>query len=169
MRQVSGRRYTYICSSPSLISTVIANFLVRRFSSNFACLSCDGKWEEHLTLYEDEQLRQELGKTVGQDFYPLADVPEIQQEFIRQMEEEAAKQVEANQEAGQAGDTAEGASGGHSEGLAGVETQLMRLAVAGGDVTTVTSVERERLTLPAREKPERSVRLMREQGMLRKY
>ena len=31
-----------------------------RFISNFACLSCDGKWEEHLVLYEDEELRKGL-------------------------------------------------------------------------------------------------------------
>ena len=34
----------------------------------------------------------------------------------------------------------------------------------------VTSYEeKKKLTLPARDKPERSVRLMKEQGMLRKY
>ena len=44
---------------------------------------CDGKWEEHVTLYEDEQERRELGKPVGEHFYPLADVPDIQAEYIR--------------------------------------------------------------------------------------
>ena len=35
--------------------------------------------------------------------------------------------------------------------------------------TVSTFEEKKDLTLPAREKPEKSVRLMREQGMLRKY
>ena len=35
---------------------------------------------------------------------------------------------------------------------------------------TVTTIEgKKNLTLPVREKPERSIRLMKEQGMLRKY
>jgi hypothetical protein len=38
------------------------------------------------------------------------------------------------------------------------------------DGKTVSTFEKKKdLTLPAREKPEKSVRLMREQGMLRKY
>ena len=55
-----------------------------------ACLVCDGKWEAHETLYEDEESRRELGKAVGPKFYPLADNPEIQEVFLQQLEEEAA-------------------------------------------------------------------------------
>ena len=51
---------------------------------------CDGKWEAHETLYEDEESRRELGKAVGPKFYPLADNPEIQEVFLQQLEEEAA-------------------------------------------------------------------------------
>ena len=114
-----------------------------RFIGNFACLSCDGKWEEHLTLYEDEDIRKELGKPSGEAFYPLADVPEIQSEFLKQLEEEAVKK----------------ASEPETE-VAKLETDLS-LASLGA--------ERAVTTLPARDKPERSVRLMKEQGMLRKY
>ena len=39
-------------------------------------------------LYEDEELRKELGKPIGEAFYPLSDVPEIQQQFLKQLEEE---------------------------------------------------------------------------------
>ena len=46
-------------------------------------MSCDGKWDEHVVLYEDEELRKELGKPVGEAFYPLSDVPEIQQQFLK--------------------------------------------------------------------------------------
>ena len=42
------------------------------------------------------------------------------------------------------------------------------VAVEGGGVVA-TREQRMAKTLPAREQPERSVRLMREQGMLRKY
>ena len=38
-------------------------------------------------------MRKELGKPVGEAFYALSDVPEIQQEFLRQLEEEAAKKA----------------------------------------------------------------------------
>jgi len=129
-----------------------------KFLSNFACLSCDGKWEEHLTLYEDEELRKELGKPVGEAFYPLADVPEIQKEFLRQLDEEATKNAsEATNETG-------------SE-IAKLETDMNQVCLgAESTENAVTSYEeKKKLTLPAREKPERSVRLMKEQGMLRKY
>ena len=70
-----------------------------RFIGNFACLSCDGKWDEHVVLYEDEELRKELGKPVGEAFYPLSDVPEIQQQFLKQLEEEEEKAKKASEEA----------------------------------------------------------------------
>ena len=63
--------------------TKCAECACSKFVSTFCCLSCDGKWEEHVTLYEDEQERRELGKPVGEHFYPLADVPDIQAEYIR--------------------------------------------------------------------------------------
>ena len=34
-----------------------------------------------------EEDRREEGKAVGESFYPLADVPDIQKEFLRQLEE----------------------------------------------------------------------------------
>ena len=63
--------------------TKCAECACSKFVSTFCCLVCDGKWEEHVTLYEDEQERRELGKPVGEHFYPLADVPDIQAEYIR--------------------------------------------------------------------------------------
>jgi len=129
----------------------------RKFISNFACLSCDGKWEEHIVLYEDEELRKELGKPVGEAFYPLADVPEIQQEFLRQLEEEAAKNAaEVNEPA-----VAEAE-------IAKIETDMSQVSL-DEERTVSTFEEKKKLTLPIREKPEKSVRLMKEQGMLRKY
>lgn len=129
-----------------------------KFISNFACLSCDGKWEEHVTTYEDEELRKELGKLVGNDFYPLSDVPEIQAEFIRQLEEEKQKQSEDKK------------SENSSQEISTLTTAMNQVAINDGNGTTIATLEqRQANTLPAREKPERSVRLMKEKGMLRKY
>lgn len=129
-----------------------------KFISNFACLSCDGKWEEHVTTYEDEELRKELGKLVGNDFYPLSDVPEIQAEFIRQLEEEKQKQSEDKK------------SENSSQEISTLATAMNQVAINDGNGTTIATLEqRQANTLPAREKPERSVRLMKEKGMLRKY
>ena len=109
-------------------------------------------------LYEDEELRKELNKPVGKDFYPLSDVPEIQEVFLQQLEEEAAKKAE---EAG-------GANSSNTE-VAKLETGMNSVALTEEGRTVATLEERQRNTLPAREQPERSVRLMKEQGMLRKY
>ena len=125
-----------------------------KFISNFACLACDGKWEEHIVLYEDEELRKELNKPVGKDFYPLSDVPEIQEVFLQQLEEEAAKKAEE--------------AGGATSEVAKLETGMSSVALTEGR-TVATLEERQKNTLPAREQPEKSVRLMKEQGMLRKY
>ncbi|KAG1660177.1 hypothetical protein FOA52_005277 [Chlamydomonas sp. UWO 241] len=43
------------------------------FESNFACLVCDRKWEDHETLFETTQERIEGGRTVGDAFRPLSD------------------------------------------------------------------------------------------------
>ena len=122
-------------------------------------MSCDGKWEEHITVYEDEELRKELGKPTNQEFYPLSDVPEIQAEFIRQLEEEK---------------TAETAPAPGGNEVAKVEAGVGELSLVGdngnGESRAVATLEqRQQNTLPARDKPERSVRLMKEKGMLRKY
>ena len=124
--------------------------------SNFACLSCDGKWEEHVTLYEDEELRKELDKLVGDQFYPLSDVPEIQAEFIRQLDEEkTAKEADKTANTGTE--------------VATLETNMNQVSLSEGGTTVATLEQRQHNTLPTREKPERSVRLMKEKGMLRKY
>ena len=99
-------------------------------------------------------MRKELEKPVGEAFYPLSDVPEIQQEFLRQLEEEAAKKA-----------TESDGQNATQTGIEKIEKDLNQVAL--GAVTTFE--EKKKLTLPAKEKPEKSVRLMKEQGMLRKY
>ena len=113
-----------------------------------------------MTLYEDEELRRELGKAVGEAHFPLADCPDIQAEYIRQLEEE---KVEKN-------------NNNNNNELAAIETGLSQVSL-GNEVATLTErgnivatrEQRMAKTLPARERPERSVRLMKEKGMLRKY
>merc|ERR1719266_387817 len=123
----------------------------RKFIGNFACLSCDGKWEEHLVLYEDEELRKELKKPVGEAFYPLSDVPDIQQQFLKQLAEEDAKKSDEV-----AGATAVAE-------VANIDKDMNQLSLLGEDKTVSSFEEKKDLTLPAREKPEKSMRLMKEQ------
>ena len=87
-----------------------------------------------------------------------SDVPDIQEVFLKQLEEEAAKKAE---EAALAGSST-------STEVAKLETEMSLVALT--EDRSVASLE-QRLgnTLPARDKPEKSVRLMKEQGMLRKY
>jgi len=124
-----------------------------KFISNWACISCDGKWEEHEVLYEDHELRAELGKPVGEAFYPMAEVPEIQAEYLRQVEQEVERERQRKAEA--------------EAGVRELGEALTQVAIrdTGGEVVTCANST----TLPAREKPERSVRLMKERGMLRQY
>jgi len=129
------------------------------FVGNFMCISCDGKYDEHEVLYEDEETRVECGKAVGESYYPLSDVPDIQREFLRQVEEEEERERKKQEE--QQGTT-----------VAQLEKGLEQVAITGqetGDGQVSTLESRSQGTLPARDQPERSVRLMMEQGMLRKY
>lgn len=41
------------------------------FIGDFACISCDSRWEDHIVLYEFEHDRMMEGKKIGEDFLPL--------------------------------------------------------------------------------------------------
>ena len=105
-------------------------------------------------------MRKELGKPVGEAFYPLSDVPEIQQEFLRQLEEETAKK------ASQINDQKL-----TETGIEKIEKDLNQVALCAENTESAVTTfeEKKKVTLPASEKPEKSVRLMKEQGMLRNY
>ena len=119
---------------------------------------CDGKWEEHVTLYEDEEIRREAGKAVGTEFYPLADNPDIQAEFLRQLEEEAEAA------------TAVASEDATTQLEQGVKAVSLINETSCTELTQPKSLkEKQKFTLPQRDQPEKSVRLMQEQGMLRKY
>ncbi|KAG2435131.1 hypothetical protein HXX76_007216 [Chlamydomonas incerta] len=47
------------------------------FTSNFACLACDLKWEDHETVFETLRERLAAGRPVGEAFRPLADDAEL--------------------------------------------------------------------------------------------
>ena len=93
---------------------------------------------------------------MGDQFYPLSDVPEIQAEFLRQLDEEKEKEKAIKE-----------ASTGTE--VATLEANMGLVSLNDGGSTVATLKQRQRNTLPVREKPERSVRLMKEKGMLRKY
>lgn len=78
------------------------------FESDFCCISCDQKYEDHETLWETEAERRAARKATGQAYYPLADHPDIQKEtllklgidsrtpeqrFLDEMKEESKEQV----------------------------------------------------------------------------
>ena len=48
------------------------------FTSNFACLTCDGPWEDHEVVYEMGEERKMMGKKVGEEYMPLASHQHIQ-------------------------------------------------------------------------------------------
>lgn len=52
------------------------------FMSNFACLTCDGSWQDHEVLYEMAEDRQMMGKKVGEEYLPLSTHKEIQKEVF---------------------------------------------------------------------------------------
>ena len=105
-------------------------------------------------------MRREVGKAVGKEFYPLADNPEIQAEFLRQLEEEAAEAATAV--------ASEDASTQQLE--QGVRAVSLINETSCTELTQPKSLhEKQKFTLPQRDQPEKSVRLMQERGMLRKY
>ena len=74
------------------------------------------------------------------------------------MEEEKQKQSEDKK------------SENSSQEISTLATAMNQVAINDGNGTAIATLEqRQANTLPAREKPERSVRLMKEKGMLRKY
>ena len=61
-------------------------------------------WQTHsdLTFIDvyscQRETREELGKAVGDAYFPLTDVPDIQKEFLRQVEEQEEKERKKKEE-----------------------------------------------------------------------
>ena len=47
------------------------------FSSNFCCVTCDGRYEDHETVFESAAERTRAGRPVGAAFKPLAAQPDL--------------------------------------------------------------------------------------------
>jgi hypothetical protein len=47
------------------------------FEGDFACISCDGLWEEHETTWETEKERRDNGRATMEDYLPLANNPAV--------------------------------------------------------------------------------------------
>jgi len=134
------------------------NCACRKFISDFMCLGCESKWEAHEVRYESEDDRKADNKTVGEAFFPLSDVPEIQAEFLKQIKEEEEKRKKEKAEEVSTEDNKK--TEGKDQEVAHIGQQMAQVAENIGKV---------QLTLPAREKPEKSIRLMKEKGLLNKY
>lgn len=48
------------------------------FLSAWMCVACDGKWEDHETIWETEQERRRANRPVGEAFMPLSARPQLQ-------------------------------------------------------------------------------------------
>ena len=48
------------------------------FWFDFACIACDCRWEDHLTLFEFEDERRAEGKKVSAAYFPLSTNKELQ-------------------------------------------------------------------------------------------
>ena len=48
------------------------------FQSDFCCISCEKKFEDHITIYELENERRDMKKPIREAFLPLANNPEVQ-------------------------------------------------------------------------------------------
>ena len=57
----------------------------RAFDSAYQCIGCDGKQEEHETVFELESERVQAKRDVGPRFMPLADTPELQRALFSSM------------------------------------------------------------------------------------
>ena len=62
------------CKQPHTAHNPVAPYMgpgCNGFYSDFACIACDCRWEDHSTLWEFEDERRAQGKKVGQDYLPL--------------------------------------------------------------------------------------------------
>ena len=53
------------------------------FNSNFLCLVCDKHWEEHETIYENENERKRQGRNWGQEYMPLEREKDLQEAVFK--------------------------------------------------------------------------------------
>lgn len=128
------------------------------FQSDFACVGCDKKFEEHETIYETERERKAEGKAVGLGFRPLATNPEAQEAAMRDLgidgrtpEQKFLDEIRQEEERKLTG------------GMLNLELS------AGGEgrpqVNLMINTNKNLRPKQDLNKPERSIRLMQEYGM----
>lgn len=69
------------CKQPHDAHKPVAPFMgpgCNGFYSDFACIACDCRWEDHSTLFEYEDERRMQGKKVGKEYLPLSMNKELQ-------------------------------------------------------------------------------------------
>ena len=126
------------------------------FTSEFPCLVCDEKWEDHEMLYESREERLALRKPVDSEFAPMAANPVIQKVYAKKTGKvpltEEDKEEEKMNELSQ-GMMAFDLTSGNSRG--GVTVQIQMPKHSGG-------VRPKQVAAPKQK--EKSIKLMEKAG-----
>eukprot|EP00826_Nyctotherus_ovalis_P043011 TRINITY_DN4497_c0_g2_i4.p2 TRINITY_DN4497_c0_g2~~TRINITY_DN4497_c0_g2_i4.p2 ORF type:complete len:222 (-),score=89.53 TRINITY_DN4497_c0_g2_i4:57-722(-) len=95
------------------------------FTSEFPCLVCDEKWEDHEVLYETREERKALGKPTDAAFAPMAANPAIQRIYNKKTGKDVGEDgVEEEKEGG--GMLAFDLTSGNSRSGVAVQIQMPR-------------------------------------------
>ena len=128
------------------------------FQSDFACISCDQKFEEHETIYETEKERQQAGKPIREDFLPLAQNPEVQKQTMiklgiddRTPEEKFLDEMRLEEEKK-------------------LNNGMLNLQLSDGQngrpqVNLIVNTNKNQVPKQNLQKPEKSIQLMQERGI----
>ena len=141
--------------------------------SDFCCISCDQKFEEHYTLYETEKERQMAGKPVREEYYPLASNPEIQKETFKKLgldtrsyEERLIEELKEEEKQGQVVQQQHSSLG---IPLKQGQTELIMNPGAGNHIPQVSVIiDTNKNYNPKQDptkRPEKSIRIMQERGI----
>ncbi|TNV82585.1 hypothetical protein FGO68_gene11401 [Halteria grandinella] len=148
-----------------------ANCSCYQFSSDFACIGCDQKYEDHETLYETESERKALGKPIRGAYFPLTSDPVVQDETMKQLkvgpyaqsDEQVADQL-AQLSLGGAGQV--GGTGSSEEAKVVIQIQEDgQDGVMSRPGVTLIIEKKPIVRKHEASKPERSVQLMQAKGI----
>ena len=143
------------------------------FTSDFCCLGCDQKFEEHETIYETEKERQQLGKPIREAYYPLASTPEIQKETMKKLgldgrsyEEKLIEELKQEEEEKQGAYQVANRVSSQGIPLKPGQTEVFINSHPNGPQVSMI-VDKNQNYAPKQDlsKPEKSIRLMQERGI----
>jgi hypothetical protein len=100
------------------------------FTSEFPCLVCDAKWEDHEVLYETREERKALGKSVDEGFVPMSSNPEIQKIYNKKTGRTPLTAEDTEENKGQNAMVAFDLTSGNSK--SGVTVQIQMPKHSGG-------------------------------------